>query len=108
MSLSSWWRFGGDATIESDSTFRRYYKLDPILQTDRVNTFYLQGMSERNYFNASFYHFGGLLLTDPSYADSYVAPVIDYRYIVGRPSPVMPAAWPGQAPRPATRTPTMR
>jgi LPS-assembly protein len=84
-SLSSWWRFGWDATIESDSTFRRFYKLDPIIQTDRVNTAYLQGMSERNYFNASLYHFGGLLFNDPTYADSYVAPVIDYRYIVGTP-----------------------
>ena len=84
-SLSSWWRFGWDATLESDESFRRFYKLDPIIQTDRVSTAYLQGMSERNYFNASLYHFGGLSLTDPSYADSYVAPVIDYRYIVGTP-----------------------
>jgi LPS-assembly protein len=83
--LSSWWRFGWDATLESDDSFRRFYKLDPIIQTDRVSTAYLQGMSERNYFNASLYHFGGLSLTDPSYADSYVAPVIDYRYIVGTP-----------------------
>ena len=83
--LSSWWRFGWDATLESDDSFRRFYKLDPIIQTDRVSTVYLQGMSDRNYFNASLYHFGGLLLTDPSYADSYVAPVIDYRYIVGTP-----------------------
>ena len=58
--LSSWWRFGWDATLESDDSFRRFYKLDPIIQTDRVSTAYLQGMSERNYFNASLYHFGGL------------------------------------------------
>ena len=38
-------------------------KLDPILQTDRVNTVYLQGMSDRNYFGAKLYQFGGLLLT---------------------------------------------
>ena len=69
-SLSSWWRYGWDVTVESDETFRRFYKLDPILQTDRVNTAYLQGMSERNYFSASLYHFGGLLLNDPTYADS--------------------------------------
>ena len=77
--LSSWWRFGWDATLESDDSFRRFYKLDPIIQTDRVSTAYLQGMSERNYFNASIYHFGGLLFNDPTYADSYVAPVIDYK-----------------------------
>ena len=51
-SLSSWWRFGWDVTVESDDSFRRFYQLDPILQTDRVNTVYLQGMSDRNYFSA--------------------------------------------------------
>ena len=84
-SLSSWWRYGWDITVESDETFRRFYKLDPILQTDRVNTAYLQGMSERNYFQASLYHFGGLLLTDTSYSNSRVHPVVDYNYIVGTP-----------------------
>ena len=63
-SLSSWWRYGWDITVESDETFRRFYKLDPILQTDRVNTIYLQGMSERNYLSARLYHFGGLLLDE--------------------------------------------
>ena len=63
-SLSSWWRFGWDVTVDSDDSFRRFYQLDPILQTDRVNTIYLQGMSDRNYFSAKLYQFGGLLLTD--------------------------------------------
>ena len=63
-SLSSWWRYGWDVTLESDESFRRFYQLDPILQTDRVNVAYLQGMSDRNYFGASIYHFGGLLLND--------------------------------------------
>ena len=63
-SLSSWWRFGWDITLESDDTFRRFYKLDSVLQTDRVNTAYLQGLSDRNYFAATLYHFGGLLLED--------------------------------------------
>jgi LPS-assembly protein len=84
-SLSSWWRYGWDITIESDDTFRRFYKLDPILQTDRVNTIYLQGMSERNYLSARLYHFGGLLLDEPQQANSLVHPVIDYNYIVGQP-----------------------
>jgi LPS-assembly protein len=84
-SLSSWWRYGWDITVESDDTFRRFYKLDPILQTDRVNTIYLQGMSERNYMSARLYHFGGLLLNEPQQADSLVHPVIDYNYIVGNP-----------------------
>ena len=84
-SLSSWWRYGWDITVESDEAFRRFYRLDPILQTDRVNVAYLQGMSERNYFGANLYHFGSLLLDDSDVANSRVHPVIDYNYIVGTP-----------------------
>ena len=71
-SLSSWWRYGWDVTVESDEAFRRFYHLDPILQTDRVNVAYLQGMSERNYFGANLYHFGSLLLNDSDVANSHV------------------------------------
>ena len=84
-SLGSWWKYGWDITLESDESFRRTYKLDPILQTDRVNVAFLQGLSERNYFAANFYHFGGLFLTDTEVSNSYVLPVIDYNYIVGTP-----------------------
>ncbi len=84
-SLSSWWRYGWDVTLESDDQFRREFRLDPIIQTDRVNVAYLQGMSERNYFGANLYHFGGLLLDDSNIADSRVHPVIDYNYILGNP-----------------------
>src|SRR5262249_24388536 len=80
-----WWRFGWDVTLDSDDSFRRFYQLDSILQTDRVNTVYLQGMSDRNYFSAKLYQFGGLLLTDTPYSNSWVHPVIDYNYIVGSP-----------------------
>src|SRR5262249_42857514 len=75
-SLSSWWRFGWDVTVDSDDSFRRFYQLDPILQTDRVNTVYLQGMSDRNYFSTKLYQFGGLLLSDAPYANSWVLPVV--------------------------------
>jgi LPS-assembly protein len=84
-SISSWWRFGWDVTVESDESFRRFYQLDPILQSDRVNTIYLQGMSDRNYFAAKLYQFGGLLLTDTAYSNAWVHPVIDYNYIFGAP-----------------------
>lgn len=84
-SLSSWWRFGWDVTLESDDSFRRFYKLDSVLQTDRVNTIFLQGISDRNYFATTFYHFGGLLPDDTSQARSQVHPVIDYNYIFGQP-----------------------
>ncbi|MFZ1104467.1 MAG: LPS-assembly protein LptD [Hyphomicrobiaceae bacterium] len=84
-SLASWWKYGWDVTLESDESFRRTFKLDSILQTDRVNVAYLQGISERNYFAANFYHFGGLFLEDDVVATSYVHPVIDYNYILGTP-----------------------
>ena len=84
-SLSSWWRFGWDVTIESDDTFRRFYKLDSVLQTDRVNMAYLQGLSDRNHFGMTMYHFGGLLVEDTPVSESRVHPVIDYNYIVGQP-----------------------
>jgi LPS-assembly protein len=84
-SLGSWWRAGWDVTLESDKSFRRFYGFDSLLQTDRVNTMFLTGMSERNYFNAQLYHFGGLLLDDTVTANSRVHPVIDYHYIVNGP-----------------------
>ena len=65
-SLASWWKFGWDITAESDDGFRRFYKLDNILQTDRVNSVYLRGQSERNYFAITAYQLGGLLYTDTS------------------------------------------
>jgi LPS-assembly protein len=85
-SLSSWWRFGWNVTVDSDASFRNFYQLDPILQIDRVNTVYLQGMSDRNYFSAKAYQFGGLLLNNNApLPESWVLPVIDYKYIVGTP-----------------------
>ncbi|HEX5998402.1 MAG TPA: LPS-assembly protein LptD [Hyphomicrobiaceae bacterium] len=83
--LASWWKYGWDVTLESDESFRRTYKLDSIFQTDRINVGYLQGISDRNYFAANLYHFGGLFLEDNNVATSYVHPVIDWNYIVGTP-----------------------
>ena len=84
-SLASWWKFGWDATIESDSTFRRFYKLDGSLTTSRVNSAYLIGQSERNYLSIYAYHFGSLQFSDTPVAESQVHPVLDYNYIVGAP-----------------------
>ena len=84
-SLSSWWDFGWDITLESDDTFRRFYKLDNILLTDRVNKVFLTGLSNRNYFGATFYHFGGLLLEDTPQAESSTHPIVDYNYVFSDP-----------------------
>lgn len=84
-SLASWWQFGWDVTVESDDTFRRFYKLDNILVTDRVNTLFLRGQSDRNYFDATLYQFGGLLLDDTAQSESRTHPIIDHNYILEDP-----------------------
>jgi LPS-assembly protein len=84
-SLASWWTFGWDITIESDDTFRRFYKLDNILQTDRINSVYLVGQSARNYFAVHGYHFGALTFADTDQAESRVHPVVDWNYVWGQP-----------------------
>ncbi len=84
-SLASWWKFGWDITLESDDTFRRFYKLDSILQTERVNKIYFQGLSDRNYFNTTFYHLGGLMLNSTPTTEAWVHPVVDYNYIFAQP-----------------------
>lgn len=84
-SLASWWNLGWDITLESDDSFRRFYKLDDILLTDRVNSIFLNGISERNYFAVTGYHFGGLLLSDQDVSESQVHPVVDWNYVVNAP-----------------------
>ena len=84
-SLSSWWSYGWDVTLESDDTFRRFYKLDNILVTDRVNRVHLTGLGDRSYLGANLYHFGGLLINDTPEAESYVHPIIDYNYVFANP-----------------------
>jgi len=83
--LNSFWRWGWDATLESDDTFRRYYRLDDIYATDRMSKIYLVGQAGRNYFEADLYHFGGLTSEDTSASKSVVHPSIDYNYIFAEP-----------------------
>ena len=83
-SLSSWWRAGWDVTLQSDKSFRNFYGFDSVIQTDRVNTAYLTGQSERNYFNMSLYQFGGLLPRDTDVTKARALPVIDYNYIAAQ------------------------
>jgi LPS-assembly protein len=80
-SLSSWWSYGWNGIIESDDSFRRFYKLDSVLLTDRVNDVYLQGLSDRSFFSAKMYHFGGLVVNDDDSTDSLVHPIIDHNYV---------------------------
>lgn len=85
LSLASWWNLGWDITLESDDSFRRFYRLDDILLTDRVNKVFLNGISERNYLAITGYHFGGLLLSDQDVSESQVHPVVDWNYVVNAP-----------------------
>ncbi|MFA5949644.1 MAG: LPS-assembly protein LptD [Hyphomicrobium sp.] len=84
-SLSSWWSYGWNGVIESDETFRRFYKLDSVLLTDRVNDIWLAGLSDRSFFGARLYHFGGLLVNDSDQSESIVHPIIDHNYVFDEP-----------------------
>lgn len=84
-SLGSWWNFGWDAIVESDDTFRRFYKLDSLLLTDRVNEVYLEGISERNYLGVRMYQLGGLTFQDTDTSNALVHPVIDHNYVFAEP-----------------------
>jgi LPS-assembly protein len=83
--FGSWWKAGWNATLETDETFRRYYKLDSVLTTNRVSEAHLVGQSERSYFGAYAYQFGGLLTSDTQAAGASAVPSIDYHYVAGTP-----------------------
>jgi LPS-assembly protein len=83
--LGSWWKLGWDITTESDDTFRRFYKLDNMLLTDRVNKVYLEGIGDRNYFGLAAYQFTGLMYSDTPESESFAHPIMDYNYIFADP-----------------------
>jgi len=91
--LGSLWHFGWNATLESDDTFRRFYRLDDIYATERVSQVYLTGIGDRNYFNMSVYRFGNLTgkvfdFETQTFSKAITAtayPVIDYNYIHNKP-----------------------
>lgn len=84
-SFGSWWNAGWDLTFDSDDSFRRFYKLDSILHTERVNRVYLEGISDRNYLGMNIYELRGLNGLDSDQADAIVHPVIDHNYIFSQP-----------------------
>jgi LPS-assembly protein len=83
--LGSWWKLGWDITTESDDTFRRFYKLDNMLLTDRVNKVFLEGIGDRNYFGLAAYQFTGLMYSDTPESESFAHPILDYNYIFADP-----------------------
>ncbi len=88
-SIASWWHFGWDVTAATDDTFRRFYKLDNILATDVVDRVFLNGISDRNYFDVEADAFisqqflpNGQVSTD---SKSYAHPMLDYNYVMADP-----------------------
>lgn len=82
--LTNWWKYGWNITEDTDDSFRRFYKLDSYLVTDRVNNVYLTGLSDRNYLGVNFYQLESLVYNTPS-STTYTYPIIDYNYIFDNP-----------------------
>ncbi|MEI9902293.1 MAG: LPS-assembly protein LptD [Hyphomicrobium sp.] len=85
--LGSWWKFGWDITSETDDEFRRFYKIDNMLLTDRVNKIFFAGQSDRNYFELAAYEFTDLGYTSPDSTETkqYAYPILDYNYVFADP-----------------------
>jgi LPS-assembly protein len=85
--IGSWWKFGWDITAESDDEFRRFYKIDNMLLTDRVNKMFFAGQSDRNYFELASYEYTDLGFTTPGTNETkqYAYPNLDYNYVFGDP-----------------------
>nr|WP_234902482.1 LPS-assembly protein LptD [Agrobacterium larrymoorei] len=83
------WAFGWDAMIQSDNNFARTYGLKDYKDEVQTNKLYLNGLGERNSFEANAYYFN-VQDKDDSEADerrqAIVHPALDYRYFV--PDPV--------------------
>ncbi len=92
--LNKYWHFGWNAILESDDTFRRFYRIDDIYATERVSSIWLTGMGDRNYFNMTFAQYGNLngsntyIYETNSYEKTVTAtayPSLDYNYIHNKP-----------------------
>ncbi|RMF09930.1 MAG: LPS-assembly protein LptD [Alphaproteobacteria bacterium] len=83
--LNQYWEWGWDITADTDKTFRRFFKLDNILTSDRISQVYLTGQRGRNYFSARAYNFDGLRSVDRSDTETWIHPVVDYNYIFSQP-----------------------
>ncbi len=80
--IGSFWNWGWDITADTDDTFRRFYKIDGLTETERTSEIFLVGQSDRNYFSARGYSFVDLTRPDQ---DMVVHPVIDYNSIADTP-----------------------
>jgi LPS-assembly protein len=90
--INKFWVFGWDGKLDSDNTFRRFYKIDSIYATDEISKLYLIGQGDKSYMSIQAIHFGNLASTLPGYravntttSDSNALPLIDYSYVFDRP-----------------------
>ncbi len=91
--LNRYWHFGWSGILESDDTFRRFYRLDDVYSTERVSSMWLTGMGDRTYFNLTFARYGNLTGDAYSYeTNTYLKtvtatayPSLDYNYIHNKP-----------------------
>jgi LPS-assembly protein len=81
--LNERWRFGWDITLLSDRWFLQDYRM-PISSLssnyfrEAISSVYLNGQSDRAYFDARAYYFQGLSRYDLQEQQPIVAPVVDY------------------------------
>ncbi len=83
--LSSLVEFRLGCDLESDDYFRRFYKLDNPADRPHQSGLSDPAYSERNYFGAHLYHFGGLRIDDTPTTEGRVHPIIDYNYVFADP-----------------------
>jgi LPS-assembly protein len=94
LEINRYWHFGWNGIIESDDTFRRFYRLDDIYATERVSSMWLTGMGDRTYFNLTFAQYGNLTGSNVydfetgTYNKNVTAtayPSLDYNYVHNKP-----------------------
>ncbi|ATO57545.1 LPS-assembly protein LptD [Bartonella sp. 1-1C] len=84
--INSRWIYGWDIFAQSDRNFSRTYKLENYSDPVRISQFYLNGLSDKNYFDMRFYHFdiqNSLLkntLNDRHSQQAWGLPIIDYSF----------------------------
>lgn len=89
--INSRWNWGWDLATTTDRTFGRDYDIRGLTDTEVVNTIFLTGLSDRNFFDLRGYAFR-IQRNDPvdstrNYQDeqAVVHPVLDHNYIFDQP-----------------------
>ena len=81
--LNERWRFGWDITVLGDRWFLQDYRIPASTLSsnyfrEAISSVYLNGQSDRAYFDARAYYFQGLSRYDLQEQQPFVGPVVDY------------------------------